>query len=82
MSALAPFSSSYPLAFSEVATSTWEVRQGATTMGFIHRAGQVFVSLSGGNINLAVEVGQSLTLARALECLGVRQATAEQVRLG
>jgi hypothetical protein len=82
MSALAPFSASYPLALSEVASSTWEVRQGATVMGYIHRAGQVFVSLAGGNINLAVEVGQSLTLARALEALGVRTATAAQLRLG
>jgi len=51
-------------------------------MGYIHRAGQVFVSLAGGNVHLAVEVRQSLTLARALEALGVRSATAAQVRLG
>lgn len=82
MSALAPFSASYPLAISEVGTSTWEVREGTCVIGFIHRAGQVFVSLSGSNVNLAVEVAQSLTLARALEALGVRRASAEQVRLG
>ncbi|RNE63774.1 hypothetical protein [Cryobacterium tepidiphilum] len=77
-----PVSASRPVAVAEVGTSTWEVREGSTVMGYIHRAGNVFVSLSGGNINLAVEVAQSLTLARALEALGVRQATAARVRLG
>lgn len=81
MSALAPISASYPLALAEVAARTWEVREGVRVIGYVHRAGRVYVSLSGSNVHLAVEVGQSLTLARALEALGIVTASAQKVRL-
>jgi hypothetical protein len=41
-------------------------------MGYIHQAGRVFVSLAGRDLHRAVEVGQSLSLPRAVELLGIR----------
>lgn len=76
-----PVSASRSVAVAEVGLFTWEVREGAAVMGYIHRAGNVFVSLAGGNLHFAVEVAQSLTPARALEALGIRKAAAETVRL-
>jgi hypothetical protein len=43
-------------------------------MGYIHQAGRVFVALAGSDVHHAVEVGQSLSLPRALELLGIRKA--------
>ncbi|HWR85769.1 MAG TPA: hypothetical protein VN200_07235 [Rhodoglobus sp.] len=39
------------------------------TVGFVERAGSVYVSLRGSHYSFAVEVGQSLTFERAREVL-------------
>jgi hypothetical protein len=64
----------HDVALADIGGSTQEVRDGAAVMGYIHQAGRVFVSLAGGDVHHAVEVGQSLSLARALEALGIRRA--------
>lgn len=42
------------------------VLSGEDTMGFVHRAGRVFVALSGRNYPHSVEVGQCLCLEDAV----------------
>ena len=37
------------------------------TLGFVHKVGKVYVSLSGSDFSHAVEVGQSLSWDRAVE---------------
>ena len=37
------------------------------TLGFVHKVGSVYVSLSGSDLSHAVEVGQSLSWDRAVE---------------
>jgi hypothetical protein len=39
------------------------------TLGFIHKVGRVYVSLSGPHLNSAVEVAQSLSLDRAVNAV-------------
>jgi hypothetical protein len=62
------------IALADIGGSTHEVRAGSAIKGYIHQAGRVFVSLAGGDLHHAVEVGQSLSLPRALETLGIRTA--------
>jgi hypothetical protein len=61
------------VALADIGGSTHEVRAGSAIMGYIHQAGRVFVSLAGRDLHRAVEVGQSLSLPRALELLGIRK---------
>jgi hypothetical protein len=42
------------------------------TMGFVERVGNVFVALSGSDINHAVEVGQSLSWDQAVHIVHYR----------
>lgn len=42
------------------------------TMGFVERVGNVFVALSGSDINHAVEVGQSLSWDQAVHMVHYR----------
>jgi hypothetical protein len=39
------------------------------TLGFIHKVGRVYVSLSGPHLNSAVEVAQSLSWDRAVDAV-------------
>jgi len=36
------------------------------TLGYIHKVGNVYVALSGSDLNHAVEVGQALSLDRSI----------------
>ena len=49
--------------------ATWVVRLDEVVMGYIHRAGTVYVALRGATLSLAVEVGQSVSRARAFTLL-------------
>jgi hypothetical protein len=49
--------------------ATWVVRLDQVILGYIHRAGTVHVALRGATLNLAVEVGQSVSRARAFALL-------------
>jgi hypothetical protein len=49
--------------------ATWVVRLDQAILGYIHRAGTVHVALRGATLNLAVEVGQSVSRARAFALL-------------
>jgi hypothetical protein len=42
------------------------------TMGFVERVGNVFVALSGPNMNHAVEIGQSLSYDQAVHMVHYR----------
>jgi hypothetical protein len=42
------------------------------TLGFVHRVGNVFVSLCGADLHHAVEVGQSLSWDRAIDLVRSR----------
>lgn len=37
------------------------------TLGFVHKVGPVYVSLSGGDVAHAVEIGQSLSWDKAVD---------------
>jgi hypothetical protein len=49
--------------------ATWVVKLDQAILGYIHRAGTVHVALRGVTLSLAVEVGQSVSRARALTLL-------------
>jgi hypothetical protein len=49
--------------------ATWVVRLDQAILGYILRAGTVHVALRGATLNLAVEVGQSVSRARAFALL-------------
>ncbi|TBN57165.1 hypothetical protein EYE40_06995 [Glaciihabitans arcticus] len=42
------------------------------TLGYVHKVGPVFVALCGADLHHAVEVGQSLSLDRAVEMVRSR----------
>lgn len=49
--------------------ATWVVKLDEVILGYIHRAGTVYVALRGATLSLAVEVGQSVSRARAFTLL-------------
>jgi hypothetical protein len=49
--------------------ATWVLQLDQAILGYIHRAGTVYVSLRGATLGLAVEVGQSVSRARAFSLL-------------
>jgi len=59
--------SNHGLQISLVNDELFRVMNDTDTLGFIYRAGSVFVSLRGADVAQAVEVGQSLTLDRAID---------------
>jgi hypothetical protein len=49
--------------------ATWVVQLDQAILGYVHRAGTVYVALRGATLGLAVEVGQSVSRARAFMLL-------------
>lgn len=49
--------------------ATWVVQKDQAVLGYIHRAGTVYVALSGASLSLAVEVGQSVSRAQVFTLL-------------
>jgi hypothetical protein len=49
--------------------ATWVVQLDQAILGYIYRAGTVYVALRGVTLSLAVEVGQSVSRARAFALL-------------
>jgi hypothetical protein len=49
--------------------ATWVVQRDQAILGYIHRAGTVYVALRGASLSLAVEVGQSVSRARVFTLL-------------
>jgi hypothetical protein len=49
-----------------VTDDVYSVMTDRETLGFVHRVGTVYVALSGDILSHAVEVGQSLSLDRAV----------------
>lgn len=50
-----------------VSDDTYSVLSETDTLGFVHKVGNVFVALSGGYFNHAIEIGQTLSFDQAVE---------------
>lgn len=49
-----------------VSDDVYSIMNDRETLGFVHKAGTVYVALSGGVLSQAVEVGQSLSFEKAV----------------
>ncbi|MCS5723084.1 hypothetical protein N1028_13185 [Herbiconiux sp. CPCC 203407] len=59
------------------ASGLYRVLAGDRLLGFVERAGSVYVALSGSRYNRAVEAGQALSLAAAVALLRTAQPDAQ-----
>ncbi|WP_378144989.1 hypothetical protein ACFJGV_16055 [Cnuibacter sp. UC19_7] len=61
------------------ANGIYRVSLGASFLGFVERAGGIYVALAGERYDVAVEVGQAHSLASAASALYARRGTATQI---
>ncbi|MCS5499022.1 hypothetical protein NY547_17375 [Cnuibacter physcomitrellae] len=63
------------------ANGVYRVSLGASFLGFVERAGGIYVALAGERYDIAVEVGQAHSLASAASALYDGRRTATQIGL-
>ncbi|AXH36874.1 hypothetical protein DVJ78_16965 [Humibacter sp. BT305] len=63
------------------ANGVYRVSLGASFLGFVERAGGIYVALAGERYDIAVEVGQAHSLASAASALDDGRRTATQIGL-
>lgn len=63
------------------ANGVYRVSLGASFLGFVERAGGIYVALAGERYDIAVEVGQAHSLASAASALYSGRRSATQIGL-